>query len=271
MADEPEIQLLDPNLVYEVPPNYYDVIVLDYPYQTEDVLEAVLQAMTESRFQRIGKPVGIAKAMENICQDISDNWWTVNKGYFFSNLTKDQIPYVLKVRTAMHDGRLDPAFDSKTATPDSRANISEPLISYDVKINAPGSLTSRAFGGNKELGARLRFYVQYKKKQYPVLAKTKEYEVVFRCFAHDPVVTLLLVEGLENYFELRKGFFLSQGIQNLHMEVSDISLKKDTKGAIPYREVYAYVRCEKWFVGNGAALIEKIDMEWTTKFSPPFE
>lgn len=241
--------------------NEFDVIRLDIPVEDPADLQDVLDAIGEARIQKIGKPLGIIRTLEELGQKISEEWKVVDQymlhhmsptSYYFSNKPK-VVPFATEINHV---------YEADNATPDSPMNEIGDLICFDFMNEEPGSLSRRKFGPNKEIGARLRFYIETADKiQYPVSAKSKERRIMFKSYAHSRKRATLLAKGLDHYFETRKDSLLGLGIQHHHVE--NISqLKRDTGSGMLYREVMLYIRGEEWFIGKGAPVIKSVKMDW---------
>jgi len=256
------------------PNNVYDVIKLDQPVQDPAELDELLTSIAEAKFQRNGKFKGIVEFMKSLAESIESEWENVSRKYYLQNLNPSQFyatfmrkdddgnDIYLAPKVLPFEADIDHVLESEDITPDSPMNEIEKFILFDITRNSPASLTRRAFGTRKELSPRFRFWIQMEDIQYPVLAQRKEFIITFKTFAHSTEEAYLMSEALEYYLNIKKEILYEFGAQKFYTIGTDKSTSTEKATKMPYREFDFYLRAEQWYIGEGAHIIDKIDMDW---------
>lgn len=258
-----------------------DVIRLDRPVEDPAELLALIQADTELLFQTNGKPIGIIKYMEELTKQMSSDWERMFQQYLLNNLTATQYLYSQgatregdsqnpnqKVKGPVFypmEADINNVYKTDNLTPDSPAHELDDCILYDVVEDRPGSLSRKAFGLRKQLAPRIRFYVEANRRQFPVLAKPKEYVVQFRCYSRSGKMAYLNRNALEYYIDTRKEVLFELGGQKFFVMGDAEGTKTDPVLKMKYRTLFMYLRLEEWYVGQDAPIIEKINIDWAAR------
>jgi hypothetical protein len=262
-----------------------NVIHLDRPVEDPAELLALIQADTELLFQTLGPPIGIIKFLEELTRNMSNDWEGMFQTYLLNNLTATQYMYSqgavkegdentpdAKLKAPVFypmEADINNVYKSDNATDDSPSNELADCILYDVIEDRPASLSRKPFGLRKEVAPRLRFYVETNRRQFPVLAKRKEYVVQFKCFSRSGKMAFLNRNALEYYIDTKKEILFGLGGQKFYVMGDSEGTKKDPAIKMKYRTMYMYLRLEEWYVGQDAPIIEKIDIDWQTRLVNP--
>lgn len=253
--------------------NTYDIIYLDLPVQPDTfTLEEFIQAQIEEKFQRNGKALGITVFLEQLGKDIEAQWESLLKPYYLENLTATQKFTMNKIKVIPVGADINQVYENVNVSKDSPMSEITSTITYDYVKDSPASLSRKAFGTRKELGPRLRNWVQIYAipeggttkvpMQYPVLVKRKEFVIEFKCYGHTPKEVSLMAGGLEYYIDIRKEKFYELGAQGFYYIGSTGGVEKDKDSNMFVRTVQMYLRLEQFYVGKGVTIIDKIEMEW---------
>lgn len=262
-----------------------DVIHLDRPVEDPAELLALIQADTELFFQTNGQPIGIVKFLEELTLQMSKDWEQMFQYYLLNNLTGTQYFYSqgatregdqneapVKIKAPVFypvEADINNVYKDDNTTVDSPSHELDDMVVYDVVEDRPASLSRKAFGLRKEVAPRLRFYVETNRRQFPVLAKRKEYVVQFKCYSRSGKVAFLNRNALEYYLDTRKEVLYQLGAQKFYVMGDSDGTKKDPDNKMKYRTLNLYLRLEEWYIGQDAPIIEKITIDWNARTVGP--
>jgi len=245
----------------------YDIIHLDESFYSDTPLSELqlrelIRKETEKRFQRNGVYNGIVSFMEELGAQIEFDWETMYQNYYLNNMSASSYIQIDQPNVYPFHSEINHILESKSVSDDSPMAEVEESIVFDVSTDMPASLSRRAFGGRQELTPRLRFWVQTNSKQYPMMAKRKEYVITFKTYAQTAKVSHLMANALEYYIDTRKEVLFALGAQKFYVMGSNKNTEIDKKTEMAVREMRMYLRTEEWYVGEGVPIIDKISMEW---------
>jgi len=167
-----------------LPSNEANILHLDFPISDPDELKQFIDQISNLKNQRIGFPVGIIKALELTSKHMCENWSRITHQYMLQNLSATSYFYTEIPDFHPLTADINHVYEGDIPTSDSPMSQANMAIAYDISKNMPGTLTRRAFGPNKEVGPRIRYYIETRNFQYPVSSQRKETIIEYRTYAH---------------------------------------------------------------------------------------
>lgn len=243
--------------------NEYDIIRLGVPIDDKEERNELYDALAGARFQRIGKPIGIVKILEEVGKDVCEEWASLVHQYMLTNVSGTSYFYLKKTpRFYPMTADINQTLEANNVTTDSSFSEADIAFAYDIETGKPGTLTKRAFGPNKENAPRFRFFISTDKYQYKVSAQRKEWEIHYKAYAQTGKIATLMVQGLEYYFNTRREKLLDLGVQHHYVMETMGAIEQDDKTGMFYRRQKVYMKTEEWFIGDKKPVISSIDMDW---------